>query len=499
MRTRKRLTVIGLGLLIVTAGLVLCPRAAARNGAPPKVPGAPVNCATPRFQGAFREEQDGWVFVHIQGAPEDRGLQYGYLMAPEIDGFISFLGVYLQQNTGKDWAYFRHLANTLFVPKLEPEYQRELAGIAKGLVRRGYAYDTVDVVTLNGFFELFEAVGVIEGVPPGTRGAISRRPVLRCSAFVATGEATADGNIVMAHNSWDDYVLGERWNVVLDIRPAKGQRILMQTAPGLIHSGTDFAINSAGICITETTIGNFVGFDTKGVPEFMRMRKAIQYSRNLDDVVRIMREGNNGGYANTWLLGDIKNQEIGKLELGLLNVSFSRSKTGYYDGENYVDDSKMIREECGPTLWDTVTNWPDDLNSVNCVTARRLRWHALLAQHRGAIDAELAKEFLGDQYEQSLGQINPGGMVLMARMELTDVPEIPGASAPRLFGANDGKVVTADLVGKMSFWVRIGHPDGSPFAFGPFLEQHPEFAWQAPYLKDLVDQPWSLFKSKNAP
>jgi len=168
-------------------------------------------------------------------------------------------------------------------------------------------------------------------------------------------------------------------------------------------------------------------------------------------------------------------------------------------GENYVDDSKMIREECGPTLWGTVTNWPDALDGANCVTARRLRWHTLLAQHKGELDAEFAKEFLGDQYEQPLGRINPGGMVLMARMELTDVPEIPGASAPRPFGANDGKVVTAALARNMSFWVRLGHPDGSPFAFGLFLEQHPEFAWQAPYLKDLVTNPWSLFKSKNAP
>ena len=483
LRAKNSWIRLGIGLLLVATTAY-----ASEPGATPQ-----------RIDGAFREEQDGWVFVHIQGQPGNRGQQYGYLLAPEIDGFISFLGVYLKQNTGKDWVYFRNLAATLFVPKLEPEYRRELDGIAKGLVRRGYAYDMVDVVALNGFFELFEAVGVLGGYPPGTRGAIARRPVMRCSAFVATGDYTADGNLVMAHNSWDDYVLGEHWNVVVDIKPAAGKRILMQTAPGLIHSGTDFAINSAGICITETTIGNFFGFDTNGVPEFMRMRKAIQYSQNLDDVVSIMRKGNNGGYANTWLMGDTKNGEIGKLELGLLNVSFSRSKTGYYDGENYVDDSKMIREECGPTLWGTVTNWPDALDGANCVTARRLRWHTLLAQHKGAINAELAQEFLGDQYEQPLGGINPGGMVLMARMELTDVPEIPGASAPRPFGANDGKVVTAALARNMSFWVRIGHPDGSPFAFGPFLAQHPEFAWQAPYVKDLVTNPWSFFKSKNAP
>lgn len=451
------------------------------------------------IRGAFRQDQDGWTFLHIHGEPGDRGLQYGYLMASEIDGFIQFMKVYLQQETGKDWSYFREEASRLFSPKLEPEYRKELAGIAKGMNKRGMGEDATDILALNGFFELLGALeesNVRLGIAPSSHSRIRH---MRCSAFVATGAWTKDGKIVMAHNSWDDYVLGQHWNLILDVKPAKGQRILMETAPGLIHSGTDFNVNSAGICVTETTIGNFVGFDPNGLPEFQRARKAVQYSKSLDDFVKIMSKGNNGGYANTWLLGDIEENEIGKLELGLQNVTFSRSKTGFYDGENYVDDSKMIREECGPTLWGTFTNWPEDLDGANCVTARRLRWHALMAQHKGEIDADLAKRFLADQYEEKLGRINPGGMVLMARMELTDVPEIPGASAPRPFGANDGKVLTADLAKNMSFWARLGHPDGSAFAFGPFLADHPGFAWQAPYLKDLVDHPWSLFKSKNVP
>ena len=43
-----------------------------------------------RLRGAFREERDGWTFVHIQGGPGERGFQYGYLMAPEIAEFRLF-------------------------------------------------------------------------------------------------------------------------------------------------------------------------------------------------------------------------------------------------------------------------------------------------------------------------------------------------------------------------------------------------------------------------
>jgi hypothetical protein len=76
-------------------------------------------------------------------------------------------------------------------------------------------------------------------------------------------------------------------------------------------------MNSAGIIITETTIGGFSGYDPAGIPEFVRAREAAQYAASIDDFARIMKEGNNGGYANTWLVADTGKNEIGRLELGL--------------------------------------------------------------------------------------------------------------------------------------------------------------------------------------
>ena len=444
---------------------------------------------------ASRKDQGGWIFVHIEGAPRERGFQYGSLVAQEIDDFITVLKVYLLHNTKKEWDFYRQAAETIFLPKLEAEYLQEIEGIAAGMQAEGFNYDALDIIAQNGYFELSDyylpSIGHIIDDGTSHRGRIS--PPMRCSAFIATGDWTKDGNIVMGHNSWDDYIMGQRWNVILDIHPTSGNRLLMQTAPGFICSGTDFYVNSAGIVITETTIGNFKGFDVNGLPEFMRARKAAQYSNTINEFVTNMTTGNNGGYANSWLFGDIKTGEIGKLELGLINVTFYRSFNGFYDGENYVDDSKMIAEECGPTLWITSKDWPFELSNANCVTARRLRWYALMDKYKGQIDADLAMSFEADQFEQALGKINPGGFVLMARMEITDRPEVPGVAAPRPFGANEAKVITADLARQMRFWARMGHPDGSPFTWEPFLQEHTEFAWQAPYLRDLVPNEWTLF------
>ncbi len=119
----------------------------------------------------------------------------------------------------------------------------------------------------------------------------------------------------------------------------------MDGVPGLIHSADDFGINDAGIMITETTIGAFHGFDEKGVPEFVRARKAMQYSESIDDFARIMEDGNNGGYANTWLIGDRKKNEIGRLELGLKYVTLERTRDGYFVGSNFPINPKLIAEE----------------------------------------------------------------------------------------------------------------------------------------------------------
>src|SRR5207237_3405037 len=127
--------------------------------------------------------------------------------------------------------------------------------------------------------------------------------------------------------------------------PVKGHRILLHGGPGLIHRCDDFGIDDGGMVITETTISGFTGFDTNGIPEFVRARKAMQYSESIDDFARIMKEGNNGGYANNWLIADRRTNEVASLELGLKNVVLQRTKDGFFVGSNFPIDPKLIKEE----------------------------------------------------------------------------------------------------------------------------------------------------------
>ena len=319
-------------------------------------------------------------------------------------GWSSFIS---SDTTNQGWSFYRDASQRMFWKKLDPEYKTEISSIAAGMRARGYKYDTNDLLAHNAWIELAWYYEPLWESHQKKASAREPRPD-SCSAFIATGSQTKDGKTVMAHNAWIDYVIGERWNAILDIRPTHGHRILMDAIPGFIHSGDDFAINSKGIMVTETTIAGAAGFDVNGTPEFERMRRAIQYSDSLDDFSRIMTKGNNGGYANTWLVGDTKTNEIGELQLALKNVVFRRTSEGAYVSANFPQDPKLIAEDC---LLDV------NKGATMC-SERHVRWIALMAQNKGKVDAKLGMAFLADHHNESQNSDGPSASTLCGHWEI---------------------------------------------------------------------------------
>src|SRR6266852_5491715 len=100
-----------------------------------------------------------------------------------------------------------------------------------------------------------------------------------------------------------------------------------------------------------------------------------------------MLDGNNGGYANDWLLGDRKTGEIAQLELGLKAHKLWRTRDGVLAGSNWARDPKVLKEDA-PQF--------DPANKESSPNARRARWEELLKENKGKIDVALAEKMLGD-------------------------------------------------------------------------------------------------------
>ena len=319
-----------------------------------------------RYEAAYRYPQAGWIVLHIEGDPYDRGYQHGRLMAPEIARFIPELAAYRSDRAPSDaWRDLRLIADALFLRRFDAEYLEEMKGIADGAAAAGAKFegrpiDLLDVVTINADVETTFLDNALEATATGLESRRFREPSLRgptppgeshCSAFAATGPATADGQVVIGHITMWNLFHAWHYNVWLDIKPSRGHRVVMQTYPGGVMSGLDYYMNDRGLVVCETTLAQ-TKFDAGGIPLVDRIRRALQYGDSIDKAVQILQTGNNGLYTNEWLLADTKTNEIAMFELGTKESRLWRSSknewfggtAGFYWGCNNCKDVKVRLE-----------------------------------------------------------------------------------------------------------------------------------------------------------
>ncbi len=428
---------------------------------------------------AKRFEREGWIYLRIDGGPSERGFQHGYLLAREIAFSMASVRKDWEYDSGMEWRWLVERAEAMFAGRIDAELLAEIDGMVEGLGAAGVKTTRAEMVAYNGIIEL-------QGYWwPTVKDSLKARSPDRsqesCSSFIATGSMTADGGIVLGHNTMTSYAPAD-CNVILDLVPSKGHRILWQGSPGWIHSGTDFFITDAGLVGSETTIGGFKGFDRGGIPEFVRMRRATQDASSIDEWCDIMRKGNNGGYANAWLIGDVRTNEIARLELGLKHTALERTKDGYFVGSNVAEDLRILRFETDTRETDIRVS---DI-------ARRVRWKELMRQHRGKIDAELARAFEGDHYDSYLKKARFGSRSLCAHWEYeTEDPATPAFDPS---GTVDAKVVDSGMAKRMAFAARWGSGCGTAFDAPKFLEEHPQFEWMTGILRSRKAYPWTEFR-----
>lgn len=439
------------------------------------------------LKGAYTFKQGGWTYVHLEGSPHEIGFQHGYLLKEDIDDNLNVYKLEATNDYHRDWNFFREAAKNVLWPHIELEYQAELHGIADGLKAKGSKADLWDVVALNGDLELTQYYLPMVNAREKKANPEKAKAQGRCSAFIATGSATKDGKIVIAHSNWSSYAEGERWVMVFDIQPEHGLRMLMDGTPGVITSQDDFGVNSAGLMITETTLPMAVGFDEQGIPEFVRSRKAMQFATSIDEYAAIMRKGNNGGYANSWMIGDRKTGEIAYLELGLHHTPLTKKKDGYFVSANFAVDPLVIRD-------DTPGFNPKNMSSS--MNARRVTGEAFMKRHGGQLDTALAEAYLSDHWDSFEKKKDPDQRSLCGHEETSPVGEPVWGNPPYSpSGAVTGEVTDAAMAEQMTMIVRAGHPCGADFIAAPFLAAHPEFAWQKPILHDMKAGPWTEFKT----
>ena len=109
------------------------------------------NRSGPEF--GYRYPRGGWLYVHIEGAPYERGYQHGYLLAREIEQYIDRCAAQLDAKSKvTGWNNGRTSANALFLRGFDKEILTEMKGIAEGAAAAGAKVygRTIDLVSGRG-------------------------------------------------------------------------------------------------------------------------------------------------------------------------------------------------------------------------------------------------------------------------------------------------------------------------------------------------------------
>ncbi|MFO8051315.1 MAG: C45 family autoproteolytic acyltransferase/hydrolase [Thermoplasmatota archaeon] len=432
-----------------------------------------------RPSGGFYWEKEGFKYVQVSGSPDEIGYQHGCLLSDLIPRSLSAYAHATERSYGLKWNQVTLLAMNYwaYVPD---EQREEIDGIVRGAAENnardpaGNIIDRWDILALNAIWDIWWR-SELSGNPwwwlPFSTDLPTYEPRTphHCSAFVATGDATADGGFVLAQSLWMPYFLSPAHAVFMDIIPDTGNRIFMEVTAGMIWSGTEFYMNSAGMVIAETTLGTGP-YRWLGTPSFVRLRRAAQYSDSIDSFKDIMLEETNGAYCGDYLLADAKTNEVAILELGSYEWELKRTKNGFLRSCNYPWDPDVAEEMGAARGWDH-----------GCYP-RWVRLGQLRDRDYGNITVFHGMEYLGDHYDTVKEEINPCSHTLCGHVE-------NDSGYPH--GSLDSKVTNLSMASRMEAWARFGHSCGQPFLVADQKRDNPDYAFDD--LVDIIPEPFAAF------
>jgi hypothetical protein len=426
-----------------------------------------------KINGKIVSKKEGWVTLHIYGNAFERGYAHGTLLADNIKYNIDVLPLFVNEFYHISYEEYRGLCIVEIKPNIiihHKEFYDELVGIETALREHFIDIDVDDLICWNSIM-CFYSHSVYQK---------KSNTSMRCSAFIATGDATQHNDIVMAHNTHTHYMDGIVQNIILYITPSKGFPFVMQCSAGNIASGTDWFISSSGIMGCETTIYGINYKPVFGSPFFCRIRKALQYGKSIDEYVKIMLANNAGDYACSWLLGNTNNNEIACFELGLKEHSLKKTYNGVYYGMNSTMDNHLRTME-------TIDN--DIYNISTSTGARRFRMNQLLNNtYYGNISIQTAKNILSDHYNVYTNKESPSSRTICRHSDHDNSKKSSNPFYP--FGSTDGKIVNSENAKQLKFFGRFGHFCGRTFVKSTFIKKHPKYAHMEKWMTNMDSRDW---------
>jgi isopenicillin-N N-acyltransferase-like protein len=291
--------------------------------------------------------------IQARGTHYQAGYQIGTQMKTQLQELIQQSKDDVGKSKDRTWEDIRAQSQLFleFSKKYMPEYVEEIKGAA----------DATGIDLADLFSEMCEEI-------------YSKNYLRGCSDLIASGDVTADGSVLAAHNN-DTSPGIEKYTVVVHYQVEGEPEILAVGYGGL---GISVGFNSAGISLT----GNEVSMnDLKlGVPRLLLCRKILAQKTIADAISAALFQPRASNYNQ--VIAD-QNGEIYSIEGSATNYEAIYGTDGYVVHTNHYVSPRMRPYELDPY---------DITSSI----VRYNRANRLMKNNKGRISVEMLKTFLQD-------------------------------------------------------------------------------------------------------
>ena len=302
---------------------------------------------------AFSAESSKIPIIHVKGTHYQVGCQIGTHMKSQLIELIQKSKEYVEKETDLDWNDIRAQSQIFleFSRKHMPEYVEEIQGAA----------DATGIDLVDLFSEMCEEI-------------FSKNYLKGCSDLIASGDVTADGSVLVAHNN-DTSPNLEKYAVVVHYQVDGEPEILAVGYGGL---GISVGYNSAGISLT----GNELSMnDMKmGVPRMLLVRKILSAKTIGEAIDAAVFQPRASNYNQ--VITD-ENGEIYSIEGSGTDYEALYATDGYLVHTNHYVSSRMRKYELDP-------------RDITTSMVRYNRATRLMKNNKGKISLEMLKGFLKD-------------------------------------------------------------------------------------------------------
>lgn len=357
-----------------------------------------------RFDKARLLKYGGLNVLYLHGDQFEMAYQHGRLLKDEaIHGVIpgaaklvynELTNLYGSTPLIRNVAY-KYIDKNFYTKLLDNSLATADDTVGKTIKLTAFGISEATGMPMNTVFDAALSPSVLMILAVNTTDSpVQLAPISNCSEFLAWGDRSADGNLIIARNT--DYPLNGLYDdhhTVLYFDPTtSGSQKYMSVISAGAHNAGVVAINESGIYIGTHTIPT-TEVTVEAVPAYFTANAVIAQAHTLDEAIAMFKSYRaESGW--TFVVASVNENRVVSVEVNAAGVSVREAQGSYHVQTNHY----LTQEKLGQNLYMNQGIRDDSKN-------RFARLEALVSGHAAPFNPQSAAALMADQVDLATGKV----------------------------------------------------------------------------------------------